>query len=196
MITQHQSYDRIAAASRKGLTALVVELCEIHLRQFPNDQFAMIWNAMAKTDLFQYAQAEKLLLRAISLFKGDKPFLGIAFKQMGTLSDAKGDLRAAAVWYRRAMRADHKGVHYIFLGHVAFRQGRLNQAEAYYRKAIQHPDSCVEEACFNLGSVLVAKRKYREAIKCYRKALKLDPQYGIAKKRLRDTELALQLKDS
>ena len=196
MITEKQSYDRIVAAHGKGLTALVVEMCEVHFRHFPNDRFALIWYAMAKTDLAQYAQAEKAIRRFISLWKGNGLFLGVAYKQMGTLSDARGDLRAAAVWYQRALQTNPKLDFYAFLGHVAFNRGLLNQAEAYYRKSIKHPASCVEEAWFNLGGVLVARRRYREALKCYRKALKLDPQYGIAKKRLRDTELALQLKDS
>ncbi len=198
MITQKQSYDRISAAYEKGLTALVVELCEVHFRQFPTEQFALIWYAMAKTDLSQYAQAEKMLLRAISLFKGDNRVLGLAYKQMGTLSEAKGDLPGAAAWHRRALRVNPERDYHIFLGHIAFKRGLLNQAEAHYRKSIQHPASIVEEAYSNLGGVLVARRRYREAIKCYRKSLQLDPKYGngIAKKRLKDAKLALQLLDS
>jgi len=196
VITQQQSYDGVSEASRKDLTALVVELCERHFRLFPDDRFALIWYAMAKIKLAEYSQAEKAIRRSISLRKGDRRFLGIAFKEMGNLSDAKGDLRTSAAWYRRALRANPKRNCYIYLGHIAFRRGLLKQAEAHYRKAIRDPSDCADEACFNLGSVLVARRRYREAIRCYRKALKIDPEYGIAKKRLRDTELALQLKGS
>ena len=151
---------------------------------------------MAKIKLAEYSQAEKAIRRAISLCKGDKRFLGIAFKQMGDLSDAKGDLKTAAVWYRRALEANPKRDYYIYLGHVAFRRGLLKQAEAHYRKATSHPVRCADEAYFNLGCVLVAKRRYREAVICYRKALKIDPKYRIARKRLRDAELALQSKGS
>lgn len=196
LITQQQSYDRISAASRKDMTALVIELCERHFRRFPDDPFALIWFAMAKIELAECSQAMRAIRRAIALRKGDRQLLGIAFRQIGKLFDAKGDLRTAAVWYRRALRANPKRDSYIFLGHVAFKQGRLKQAEAYYRKAIRHPAGCADEAYFNLGGVLVAKRHYREAVRCYRQALKIDPEYRIAKKRLRDTELALQLKGS
>lgn len=190
------------AADQKGLTALVVELCENHFRRFPDARFSLIWYAMAKRKLHQYAQAEKALRRSITLFKKDSKrvrsaAVRSASVEMGQLLREKGDLKKASFWYRRALRADPKyGDAYIFLGDIAFKGGLLKQAEAYYRKAIRHPDSCVDEAYFNLGGVLVAERRYREAIKCYRKALKINPKYGIAKKRLRDTELALQLKDS
>jgi protein O-GlcNAc transferase len=195
-ITQQQSLKRITAAEKKGLTALVVELCEGHLRSFPDDRFALLWFAMAKTELSQYSQSEKAIRRAISLGRRNKRFLALAFKQMGSLSDARGDLKSAGAWYRRALRANPKYDYCIYLGHVAFKQGLLKKAESYYRKAIKHPASCVDEAYFNLGGVLLAKRRYQEAIKCYRKALKIDPNYGIAKKRLEDAELALRFRNS
>lgn len=202
MITQQRSYKRIPSAERKGLTALVVELCEDHLRRFPGDRFALIWYAMAKRQIHQYAQAEKALRRSIALFKKDNKRVRLAgvrsaSVEMGCLLREKGDLKKASFWYRRALRADPKyGDAYIFLGDIAFNRGLLNQAEMFYRKAIICSAHSIEEAHFNLGSVLVAKRRYREAIKCYRKAIKIDPKYGIAKKRLKDAELALQLKNS
>ncbi|HEU0039702.1 MAG TPA: tetratricopeptide repeat protein, partial [Verrucomicrobiae bacterium] len=67
---------------------------------------------------------------------------------------------------------------------------------SHYRSALKCSEGCIEEAYFNLGGVLLAHRRYEEAIECYRKALNIDPKYGIAKKRLRDAELALRFKNS
>jgi tetratricopeptide (TPR) repeat protein len=202
MNTQEQSYKRIPSAERKGLTALVVELCEDHFRRFPSDRFALIWYAMAKRQLHQYAQAEKALRRSIALFKKDNKRVRSAgvrstSVEMACLFREKGDLKKASFWYHRALRADPKyGDAYIFLGDIAFRGGLLNQAEMFYRKAIVCSAQSIDEAHFNLGSILLARRRYQEAIKCYRKAIEIDPKYAIAKKRLRDAELALQLKKS
>lgn len=202
MSTQQQSYKRIPLADKKGMTALVVELCNDHFRRFPDDQFALIWYAMAKIQLSQYAQAEKALRRSIALFKKDNKRLrsvGIrsASVEMGRLFREKGGLQKASFWYWRALRADPKyGDAYIFLGDIACRRGLLNQAEEFYLKAINCSAQSIDEAHFNLGGVLLARRRYQEAIKCYRKAIEIDPKYAIAKKRLKDALLVLQLKKS
>jgi tetratricopeptide (TPR) repeat protein len=202
MLNQQRSYRRIPIAEKKGLTALVVELCEDHFRRFPDDQFALIWYAMAKIQLHQYSHAEKALLRSIALCKTDKKkvrSVGVrsASVEMGRLLREKGDLKKASFWYRRALRADPKyGDAYIFLGDIASKRGLLNQAESFYRKAINCSAQSIDEAHFNLGGVLLARRRYQEAIKCYRKAIEIDPNYVIAKKRLKDALLVLQLKKS
>ena len=197
MLSHHQSYRRIPAADQKGLTALVVELCEDHFLQFPNDRFALIWYAMATRQLSQYDHAEKALRRAMSLSKGDGSVIRLASVEMGHLFREKGDLTKASFWYRRALRDDPKyGNAYIFLGLIAFKSGLLNQAEMYYRKAIKRSAQSIDEAYFNLGGILLAKRRYQAASECYRKAIQIDSKYAIAKKRLKDAELALQLKKS
>ena len=54
----------------------------------------------------------------------------------------------------------------------------------------------IDEAYFNLGGILLGRRNYLEAIKCYKEALKIDPKYQIAKERLEDAELALLMTNS
>ncbi len=197
MLSHYRSYRKIPAADQKGLTALMVELCERHFRRFPSDRFALIWYAMAKIELHQYTQAERALRRSIYLCKGDRKGIRLASAQMGHLFREKGELMKAALWYRRGLRADPEyGDGYNFLGSVYFKSGRLKQAELCFRKAIKFPAQSLDEACFNLGGVLLAKRRYQEAIECYRKAIEIDPKYTIAKKRLKDALLALELKNS
>ena len=195
MLNHNQSYRRIPAADQKGLTALVVELCEDHFRQFPDDRFALIWYAMAKTEFHQYDQAERALRRSLSLFRRDKRGIRLASVQMGHLFREKGDCTQAAQCYRRGLRADPKyGDGYNFLGSVLSNNGRLQQAELCYRKAIKLRAQSLDEAYYNLGGILLALSRYQEAVKCYRKAIEIDPKYAIAKKRLKDALLALQLK--
>jgi tetratricopeptide (TPR) repeat protein len=147
---------------------------------------------MAKINLAQYGHAEKAIRRAIPLCP--KKARRIPYKEMGRLFEEKGELKKASVWYQKAARvAPNLADSHIYEGHVAFRLGLLDKAEAHYRRGIRCKEGCIEEAYFNLGCVLVANRRYKEAIKCYRKALALDPKYSIAKLRLKDAKRALQM---
>jgi len=115
----------------------------------------------------------------------------------GHLFQAKGELKQAAFWYRKALGRNPKdATWHIFLAINAFKRGLLKQAERYYRRALKCSEGCLEEAYFNLGGILLGRRNYSEAIKCYEEALKIDPKYKIAKERLDDAKLALLLKNS
>ena len=194
MISQRQSRNRIVSASNKNLTALDVALCEQHLRRFRSDPVVLVWLAMGKTVFGQHKQAEKSLRRAIYLAEGRPRLLGIALMELGALSRERGDFKAAATWYRKALAANPDAEVQIFLGHIAFKRGFLKTAEAHYRRSIAKEKNCPEEAYFNLGGLMVATNRHEEALDCYRKALAIDPKYTAAKLRLRDTALALQLK--
>jgi tetratricopeptide (TPR) repeat protein len=85
---------------------------------------------------------------------------------------------------------------YIYLGSNAFKRGLLKQAKAYYCLALKCSEGCLEEAWLNLGGILLGERNYSEAINCYQEALKIDPKYNLAKKRLDDAKLALLLESS
>ncbi len=192
VLSQHQSYRRIYSADSKGQIALVFELCEKHLRRFPDDCAAWVLYGMARTEMSQYDAAERDLRRAIALCP--KRGLQTVFTQMGQLFEVKGNFKKAEFWYRRASRHDlDDATYHIFLGHISFRQGRLVKAETHYRRAIKCSEGSIDEAYFNLGGVLLARKRYKEAINCYRKAIEIDPHYGIAKKRLKDAELALEV---
>jgi protein O-GlcNAc transferase len=195
MSTQAESYKAITSAEDAGNTAVVVELCQRHLRRFPGDGFVWIWNAMAKVELGLYKQAEKSIDRAIDVLP--KKAVHLAFVQMGHLFRARGNLKRALYWYQRALRLAPKDAGYhIFVGSILAKQGLLKQAERRYRRAISCSNGSVEEAQFNLGGVLLANKRYREAIVCYQNAIQIDPDYAMAKKRLEDAELALKIAES
>lgn len=194
MPNQHRSFQRICSADRKGLTALVVELCKKHLRLFPDYGPAWLRYGIANVELARYDDAEKAICRAISACPKEK--LRIPFAQMGHLFEAKGEFKKAVFWYRRASRLDPENADYhIFLGSVASKQGRLSRAEFHFRRAIKCPDGCMDEAYFNLGGIMLGKGHYDQAVDCYRRALKIDPDYAKAKKRLKDAELALRMRN-
>ena len=192
MENSKQSFDQIRLADDRGQTAVVVELCKKHLQQFPKHGIAWLYFGMAQCDLARYAAAEKSIRRAITLCP--EKALPIAYSRLGHLFQAKGDLKQAEFWYRKAVkRKPQDATYHIFLASNAFKCGFLKKSAAIYNRALKCSEGCLEEACFNLGGILLGQRKYSEAIKCYEEALKIDPKYKIAKTRLDDARLALSL---
>ncbi|MBI3851538.1 MAG: tetratricopeptide repeat protein [Verrucomicrobia bacterium] len=191
-----ESFNQICLADDRGQVAVVVELCKKHLRKFQK-RGSFVWLLYGKTqgELARYTEAEKAIRRAITLCP--QKALPIAYAQMGHLFQAKGDFKQAAFWYRKALVHNPRdATWHIFLASNAFRRGLLKQSEAYYRRALKCSEGCLDEAYFNLGGILLGKRDYAEAIKCYQEALKIDPKYKIAKERLDDAKLASLLENS
>lgn len=95
---------------------------------------------------------------------------GLAMERDGKMSDA-------ADAYRRAILADARcrDAHFQ-LASLSERLGAFEQAEASYRKAIElQPDAA---AYNNLGNVLGARGRLKDAIDAYREAAKREP--GLA----------------
>lgn len=89
---------------------------------------------------------------------------------------------------------------YVNLGSELMKAGRLDEAEQYFRKALQVKPEFVE-CRRNLGLVLAAKGEYGEAIKEFRTAVGQNPKYTLLRFNLaaalaldgRDEESAKQL---
>ncbi|HVU09351.1 MAG TPA: tetratricopeptide repeat protein [Verrucomicrobiae bacterium] len=195
MDERRNSLNQIYLAGDRGQTVVVLELCKKHLQKFPQDGFARLHYGMVLVQLAQYIKAQKAIQQAIALCPPKA--LPSVFAQMGHLVQAKGNFKEAVIWYRKAVK--HKpedATFHIFLGSNAFKRGLHKQSEKIYRRALECSKGAIEEAYFNLGGILLGKRKYAEAIKCYEKALKIDPKYKIAKERLDDAKLALLIADS
>ncbi len=65
------------------------------------------------------------------------------------------------------------------LGNVLWQQGKLEEAEASYRRALDlHPN--LASAHNNLGTVLLERNKLDEAVASYRQALIIEPDYADA----------------
>jgi tetratricopeptide (TPR) repeat protein len=195
MSDRKESFNQICLADDRGQIAVAVELCKKHLREFPKDGIAWLRYGMTQTTLARYAEAKKAIQKAIILCPPKA--LAIAYAQMGHLVEAKGDFKQAALLYRKAtkQRPDDATLH-IFLGSNTFKRGLLKQSEMCYRRALKCSKGSLEEAYFNLGGILIGKRKYSEAIECYQEALKIDSKYKIAKERLDDAKLALLISKS
>jgi tetratricopeptide (TPR) repeat protein len=195
MNASKEYWKQICLADERGQIAVVVELCKKYLHKFPNDGFAWVWYGMAQTKLFRYVEAEKAVQRAIKLCP--KKGLPVAYVQMGEIYKGKGNFEKAAFWYLKALKQKPQDATYhLYLGHNAFKHGLFKQAKKYFRSALKCSEGCLDEACFNLGGILLGERNYSEAVKCYEESLKIDPKNKITKERLDDAKLALLIAES
>ena len=123
------------------------------------------------TGVTRYEEAELALKNAIEHARPDQ--LRIPYTEMGHLFKAAGDYHRAEAWYRRSVEAapDVAGGH-IYLGGILAWQGRLDEAEAAYRRATRCDSGCFEEAYLNLGFVLIARERFEEAAVCLEEALR------------------------
>jgi tetratricopeptide (TPR) repeat protein len=175
----------LRASHKADLPALTVARAREFLREYPDCGPAWKILGSALVELARHAEAERALKQALSLCPPDK--LWIPFAEMGHLHKARGEYKAAAVWYRQAIEAvPEEASGHIYLGGVLAKSGRLNEAEAAHRAATRCTQGCRDEAYLNLGLVLRAQERYEEAAKCFEQVLELDPKYAAARKALRD----------
>lgn len=173
-------HSELMAAYDSGQPLYVINVARDFVRDFPDHWPAWIILGGALKDLARYREARQTLLRGISLTPLDKR--RVPYCEMGHLCDEKGDFEKAASWYRRAIKADpNSASSYIYLGAVLAKGGQLDRAEKVHRRATKCPRGNREEAYLNLGFVLRAQERLQQALRCFRKAIKLDPDYNKAK---------------
>lgn len=92
----------------------------------------------------------------------------------GEAHHSRGDYAAAAEAFRKAAEVRRHTAPLIFLGRALWRQGKLQEAEATYRRA-STVEGDVDEALENLGYLLRAQERNEEALATLRRAHDLDP---------------------
>lgn len=188
---QRSRFKILQRTAGKNLPALTVARARRYLDRYP--EFGIAWLILgdALVDLAHYDEAESAYATAIRLYPGET--LEIPLSCMGHLHRKRGDLDAAADWYRRAIEAD-PGVAspYIYLGAVLALQGRLGEAEDAHRAATRCKRGCLEEASLNLGLVLRAQGRLVEAVECFERALEFNPNDHRSHKPLADVRKTLE----
>ena len=182
--------DLLREADGVGHIAYTRHLCECVLAQDPEHGPTLIRHACCLTALALYEESAAALDRAEKVIPAERRHLLLA--QRGHLLQHMGDYETAEEMHLKAHELDPDDASYlIYAGHVAARRGDLARAEEHYRKAVACSEGCIDEAWFNLGGRLLARKRFEEARDCYLRALQIDPDYTIARKRLEDVELVL-----
>ncbi len=122
----------------------------------------------------QWQEAIACYRRAIEL---NPQFTGV-YRNLARVLDRIGQKALAAQHWYRAFSLEpnnFKAEEHLQLGNTLWQQGKLEQAAACYRRAIQFKPS-LTEAYLRLGEILQSKGQQQEAITCYRQAVKHSPQ--------------------
>jgi|SRR5712664_4003140 len=184
-------FRQIQTAHREKLLCYTVELARRFVADFPDSAYAWTYLGDSLYGTGRYAEALRAFRHALRLCP--RPKLYLVHARLGHLYSQKGDFRRAEFWYRKAVAGNPSNAAYrVFLGGLLAMAGRLQEAEAVHRRATLCKEGCIDEAYLNLGLMLRAQERYREALRCFHKALKLDPDYKQAKKEIRDVEQVLQ----
>lgn len=192
MDNKDESWQELMEADNAEQVGYVRYLCEKRLGQFPDHGPTLIVYARTLIELGQYNKARKAIEHARSVVPTNK--LHLVEYQLGHLSVAQGQFIMAINSFMHAheMKPDD-ATGLIYAASAAHRMGDIDQAQTLARSATTCAEGCIDEAYFNLGGYLLSDLQYEEARECYVKALEIDPDYTMAKKRLRDIDLILGL---
>ena len=167
------------------------EVALIELRRRPRDSSALAALTSGLIDLALYDKARVAVKRLDTLLRNDPYPL---YVRRGLYHHAIGELTHAERWYRMAAAIEPAAL--VFLGAVLARQGRLAEALECHRRASRAPASerlAKDEAYFNCGLILRARRRYRDALRAFERAIDLDPKYALALEARADVRAAMKV---
>lgn len=183
-------FQAIREADQNDQTGYVRHLCERFLQEHPDHGPALLRYSRNLISLGVYAEAQGALDHAEKVVPPQRLHLVVALR--GHLLEAQGRFGEAEEKFLEAHRLDPDDATYlIYAGVVASRRGDLELALDLHTRASRCPEGCIDEAHFNRGGKLLALKRYEEAAEAFREALRLDPDYEIAKERLEDVERIL-----
>jgi tetratricopeptide (TPR) repeat protein len=191
--TEEKFFRELDTVMDQDLYASTIALVRPYLSDFPEHYPVRLQYGIALYKLGRYKEAKKEISQVIKIYQLQRPDL--PYHCMADLYKQKGDYRRATEWYRKAidMKSDEVG-NFIGLGTVLALDGRLSEAETCHRQGIKCKEGPIDEAYLNLGYVLIAQERYEEALKCFEKALELDPKYKEAKHAIKDVKKVLEIK--
>jgi len=107
-----------------------------------------------------------------------QPDLALAHRNLGKVWSKLGKLKMAASCWYQAFSLEPQNIkpeEHLSLGNILFRQGKIDQAEISYRRAL-HCHANPVEVYHNLGELFAAQGKLAEAESFYQQAINFNPK--------------------
>lgn len=152
-------------------------LCEM----FETEGWAWAGYGNVLSHLHRNYEAEAALLKAVKLYEPGKRrlplgWLGHHYERVMRPAQAR---RA----YLQAIADAPKHAHaYTYLGSLEWQLGNVKVAEQLLRRATKCTDGAIDEPWYNLAALMASCGRIAEAKRAVARALKIDPEYKIAKK--------------
>ena len=174
----------------RNAVAPYVEEAERLVQDYPVNARAWLECGVAFTEIARYKDARTAIDKSARLCKPEGRYFPYFWK--GHLYEKQGKLRMAEDWFRRSLKENPKYADtWGFLGGVLVKQGKFKDAKAAWRELIRLGTGATEEGHLNLGLILRAEKRYKDALKHAEIAISLDPKYKEAKRLRKDLLEAL-----
>jgi len=144
-----------------------------HAMSVTRDNYlACLFSATAEEDQGHLDEAEKLYREALRMAPGTLEM----HIRLGQVLEARGQEAEALQCYERAIQVDPDDWRGFYkAGTIRARQGHLAQAERLLRESLRRNDGVLAKGHVDLGQVLMAEKKYADAIASFERAVELDP---------------------
>lgn len=171
--------ERLKEADRQDQIILAICLAERLLAEGDSAGWIFEIYAINLIGIGRYADAEAALAKAEQLVPEKR--IPWVIHRRAHLEKRRGNLQSALdLWKEAHSKLPEEATFPIYAASVAFRLGRLAEAEELARIGTKCPKGFPDEAWYNLGGYLAAQQRYEEALTCYERAIELDPAYEIA----------------
>lgn len=193
-----QKYREIEKAFSQQNQSAVIELSENHIKEFPDDFAVWYFYARCLSNSSRYKEAIFWYSKLIRLLERSKPeLLSSPYSGLGNLYKRKGNFRKAIDWYKKASEIEPDEASYlIFLGVLHYRLGEFDKAQVILEQATKCKNGCIDEAFYNLGIVLASKKRYKEALANFERAVEIDFEYKLARSNIKDIKKTLKFLES
>lgn len=153
------------------------QLCEA----FATEGWAWARYGDALSQLYRAKEAEAALLKAVKLYEPGKRRLPLAL--LGHHYELVLRPAKARQAYLQAIADAPNHAHaYTFLGSLEWQLGNVKIAEQLLRRATKCTDGVIDEPWYNLAALMASCGRIAEAKRAVTRALKIDPEFKIAKK--------------
>lgn len=174
--------DQLRDANDEDSTILAVCLAERLIATGSADGWVFEVYARNLIGIGRYEDASSALDQAQQL--GSEKRLPWIIHRRALIEKGRGNFeKAIELWKTAHSHKPNEATFPIYAGTIAFRLGRLSEAEGFARVGTTCEEGFPDEAWYNLGGYLAAQQRYDESLMCYEKAIEIDRDYKLALRR-------------
>lgn len=118
-----------------------LEYFKRYSQEIPDDEYSYMHQGTCLINMGENEEAIKTLMKAVDVADGREDYLCDIYQELAFAYSEQGDADTALEWLNRtdALDCDHVQVG-VVKGHVLLAAGRLEEAEVYFRNAVQQSD--------------------------------------------------------